>query len=99
MANSLGFVNDVEGLAIEKGCKAFVRVFVLSSTLNRDSVPLKLENVRELGFKGEKGRIIVQRSLELLGCPRINYGRVSNFLWRNGSCLAILRHPAASRRD
>jgi hypothetical protein len=58
-ANSLGFVNDVEGLAIEKGSKAFVRVFVLSSTLNRDSVQLKLENVRELGFKGEKGRIIV----------------------------------------
>lgn len=53
------------------------------------SVQLKLENLRELRFIGEEVGIIVQRLPEFLGRPTINCARVSNFLWKNGSFLAI----------
>ena len=53
MANCMGFVNDVEGMGIDKGSKAFTRSLLVLNRLNRNIVKRKLED-RELGFAKEE---------------------------------------------
>jgi len=62
-----GLVKDVEGMGIEKGSKAFARAYLRLSMLNRDTVQLKLKNLRELGFTEEEVGILVKRFPQLLG--------------------------------
>lgn len=93
----VGLVKDVEGMGIEKGSKAFARAFLRLSMLNKDTVKVKLENLRELGFTEEEVGILVKRFPQLLGSSKDKVRQNVKFLveeWklpRN----AILGCPAA----
>ena len=73
-------VKDVEEMGIEKGSKAFARAFLQLSKLNRDTVKLKLEKMRDLGFTEEEVRNLVKRLPDILGFSEDTLRRKLKFL-------------------
>lgn len=67
-------------MCIEKGSKAFARAFLHLSWLNKDTVNVKLENLRELGFTEEDVGILVKRSPQLLGISKDKLWQILKFL-------------------
>jgi len=93
----VGIVKDVEGMGIEKGSKAFARSFLQLSMLTRDTLKVKLENLRELGFTEEEVGILVKRLPRLLGPSKDKLRQNLKFLveeWKLPR-KAILGNPAA----
>jgi mTERF domain-containing protein len=93
----VGIFKDVEGMVIEKGSKAFARSFLQLSILTRDTLKVKLENLRELGFTEEEVGILVKRFPRLLGSSKDKLRQNLKFLveeWKLPR-KAILGNPAA----